>query len=106
MTETARSFQTSTPQKLKQFDSLMSSVRYSFPKLRRFESSQVLYPINSSCDKLYEKNSTLSSRAAGLGYGQKVQIGVKSISPGPGQYSVTKSLQKKHPIAMGMGRDV
>ena len=54
---------------------------------------------------MYALPGTLNTQGTSLGYGQKSQMGLNSMTPGPGSYQVSQSL-RGNGINMGLGRQV
>ncbi|CAD8196678.1 unnamed protein product [Paramecium octaurelia] len=71
---------------------------YTFSKAKRWVD-----PKDNVCPPIYQLPTTLSKRAAGIGYGKKMNITQETISPAPNSYQVQTA--REHGWTMGLGRD-
>ncbi|CAK62782.1 unnamed protein product (macronuclear) [Paramecium tetraurelia] len=75
-----------------------SKQMYTFSKAKRWVDVK-----DSVCTPIYQLPTTLSKRAAGIGYGKKMNITQDNNTPAPNFYTVQRS--QEHGRTMALGRD-
>ena len=80
-----------------------SKMKYSFCKASRF-----LPTIRSECDIYYDVPNFRSRRSTSFGYGNKIDLTIKSPAPSPSRYTQPSAFDnpQKRGFSFGFGRDV
>ncbi|CAD8195647.1 unnamed protein product [Paramecium pentaurelia] len=88
-----KSFANSSP-----LNTSKSKQMYTFSKAKRWIDVK-----DNLCPPIYQLPTTLSKRAAGIGYGKKINLTHETITPAPNFYSLHKN--QEHGWTMGLGRE-